>query len=136
MEQGIDYIVCKNNEEILCSDRLRKAFTKKGVNLCELNDITIRTKSKDGTPLEMYTSKARYFLYAIENEAKDDWCRAYLVDMQKTKEHFLNNDFSCKEIQNDDGNYFAPIAVPELQSYGLILKKYPPEEPKELCDWC
>lgn len=120
LEDGIDLY----RDGISTGERLRESHTNKGKDLCVLNDVTIRTRTKDGKKLEMYTSKAKEFIYAIENYKKNGICRAYRTDMQGIKEHYLKGDFSCREIQNDDGNYFVPIDVNELDKYNLIKNRF------------
>lgn len=139
LEKGIDLFV----DDVPTGERLRGAYTEKGKDLCVLNDITIRTHTKDGKKLEMYTSEADDFVYAIENYEKNGICRAYRADMQGIKEHYLKRHFSCREIQNVDGNYFVPINIDELDKYGLIKARcipigdnnVKPKKDETLADW-
>lgn len=130
LEKGIDLFI----DDIPVGERLREARTADGMDLCVLEDITIRTRSKDDKKLEMFTSEAKEFVYAVENYEKNGICRSYRIDMAKLQKHYFKKDFSCREIQNKDGNYFVPILIHELDKYGIIINRYPKKSTNSTLD--
>lgn len=126
--EGIDIMVTLlNGRRIYVSDRFRPAISKYGhseLNLCDMNDITIRTKNKNGKPLEISHMSPHYFIYAVVNEEETDFCRWYLIDIQRLlKLYYAMNLEPNQEHQNDDGNWFAVFDVDVLRKFNLIKKE-------------
>ncbi|MFH1521267.1 MAG: hypothetical protein ABID61_06485, partial [Candidatus Micrarchaeota archaeon] len=116
--RGVDAIVaCPGKSDVKVGDRFRPHSTKKGMDLCDINDITIRDKETHMIPKD--------FIYAVEDKEKNALCRWYQLDIQPLLAKFLEKKLkpSFRGI-NTDGNRFSAFDVDKLKYLNLVKKSY------------
>lgn len=116
--RGVDAIVaCPGKPDVKVGDRFRPSHTKEGLDLCDINDITIRDKETHMV--------SKDFIYAVENKEKSALCRWHQLDIQPLLAQFLEKKLkpSFRGI-NTDGNRFSAFDVDKLKYLNLVKKSY------------
>jgi len=116
-----------DGSQMYISYNVREPFTKTGINICDLNDITVTLTDADGKPFYPQTTM---YIYAVLNEAKTAFCRWYVIDRKRTLELYRSSELYGYEKRNENEGSFAVFNVDDLVKRRL-MERYKRAIPKQ-----
>lgn len=122
--EGIDRFIKKDGKEIdTISDRFRPYKSECGMDLRNLDAVTIRASGIDGKLLEINHMKANKFVYAIENKECNDTARWHFFDVQGLVPLIKNKKIHTIVLAREGQNKFHVVACKDIRNNGLMISE-------------